>query len=177
MNVRLRSLKESDIWLLHQWINDPEVVQYTNVYRPISEMEQKEWFYNTAYFKSHYVFGIEHIAEEQLIGTCGLYDFDPIARKAEVRMKIGDTSYRGRGYGRESLDQLVSFGFKDLNLNKIWLRVLADNVSAVKLYEKAGFFQEGLLRRDMFIKGSYRDLCIMSLLKSEFNNGNSDVRK
>lgn len=173
MNVVLRSLKESDIWLLHKWINDPDVIQYTNSYRPISEMEQKEWFYNTAYFKNHYVFGIEHIADKTLIGTCGLYDFDGVARKAELRMKIGDVAYRGMGFGTEALKQLISFGFNDLNLNKIWLRVLSHNTSAVKLYKKNGFVNEGLLRQDMFLKGSYCDLHIMSLLKIEFENGNT----
>jgi RimJ/RimL family protein N-acetyltransferase len=138
-NIRLRALKETDIWMLYSWINDAEVIQYTNSYRPISEMEQKEWFYNTAFFRNNYVFGIEHMEDKQLVGTCGLYEIDTIAQKAELRMKIGDKSYRGLGLGYESLHKLLSFGFNDANLNKIWLKVLISNTAAVKLYEKTGF--------------------------------------
>lgn len=168
MNVRIRAIKEADIWILHKWINDPEVIRYTNSYRPISEMEQKEWFANTSYFRNNSVFGIELIAEEKLIGTCGLYDFDPISRKAELRMKIGETSQRGKGIGSEALQQLTDFGFLDLNLNKIWLRVLVDNIAAVKLYKNNGFVTEGTLREDIVIKGQYKDLLIMSKLRKEY---------
>jgi RimJ/RimL family protein N-acetyltransferase len=179
MKVRLRHLKESDIWILHHWINDPEIIQYTNAYRPISEMEQKEWFYDTAYFKNNFVFGIEYIAEEKLIGICGLYDFDPVARKAELRLKIGDKRYWRRGLGIASLSLLITYGFQDLNLNKIWLRVLTNNKAAFNLYTKIGFVHEGLLREDMYIKGAYRDLYIMSLLQSEYeyDNDNPNMQK
>lgn len=170
MKVRLRALKESDIWILHKWINDPDVIRFTNTYRPISEMEQKEWFANTAYFRNNYVFGIELISEKVLIGTCGLYDFDAISRKAELRMKIGESQQRGKGIGTEALLQLLTFGYNDLNLNKIWLRVLADNIAGIKLYEKAGFITEGKLREDIYITANYKDIVVMSLLKSECVN-------
>jgi RimJ/RimL family protein N-acetyltransferase len=168
MNIKIRAIRENDIWVLHQWINDPEVIQYTNAFRPISEMEQKEWFANTKYFKNNYVFGIEDIDDKKLIGTCGLYDPDHIAHKAELRMKIAESNYRGKGLGREALNQLLSFGFRDLNLNKIWLRVLSNNIPALQIYLKAGFQKEGVMRKDMFIRGNYHDVIVMSLLKEEY---------
>lgn len=166
--ITIRALRESDTSLLYQWINDPEVIQFTNTFRPISEMEQKEWFSNIAYFKNNYIFGIEHIKDKKLIGTCGLYDFDTISHKAELRMKIGNRSYRGKGIGTEALAKLLNFGFDDLNLHKIWLRVLTDNQAAVKLYENAGFQHEGKLREDMYIRGVYHDLYIMSVLRKNY---------
>jgi diamine N-acetyltransferase len=169
MNCKIRSIKESDIWILHKWINDPEVIRHTNTFRPISEMEQKEWFANTSYFRNNYVFGIEMIDGNKLIGTCGLYEFDAVGRKAELRMKIFETENRGKGIGTSALQQLLDFGFGDLNLNRIWLRVFSDNHAAVKLYEKGGFSGEGILRKDMFIKGQYKDVCIMGLLKNEYD--------
>lgn len=169
MEIKLREIRDADIWELHKWINDPEIIRYTNTYRPISEMEQKEWFYNTEYFRHNHVFGIELIDDGKLIGTCGLYDFDTISRKAELRMKICEQDQRGKGAGKESLKQLLAFGFNDLNLNKIWLRVQIDNIPAVKLYEKNGFKIEGTLRRDMYIKGQYKDLYVMSLLVEEYD--------
>ncbi len=133
-------------------------------------MEQKEWFANTTYFRNNYVFGIELIAEDRLIGSCGLHDFDTISRKAELRMKIFESQQRGKGIGTEALTQLLAFGFKDINLHKIWLRVLADNLAGIKLYQKAGFMTEGKLREDIYIKGIYKDIVVMSLLKSEYGN-------
>lgn len=178
MNIRIRALKEDDIWMLHKWINDPEVVQYTNNFRPISEMEQIKWFHDTDYFKQNSVFGIECISDKEIIGTCGLYDINSINRKAELRIKIGEKTYRGKGFGGEALAQLLDFGFKDLNLHKIWLKVLTDNKAAVKLYEKMGFINEGILRKDIYIHGIYHDLFVMSILQDEYflsTKENADV--
>ena len=170
--IRLREIRLGDMELLHKWINDPEIIQFTNSFRPISEMEQSEWAKNTAYFRNNFVFGIERLEDSILIGTCGLYDIDSISHKAELRMKICVPSERGKGLGKASLDLLLNFGFKDANLRKIWLRVLASNTAAVRLYEKGGFVNEGTMRKDMFIKGKYEDVTVMSLLNSEFQELN-----
>ena len=73
MKTILRALKEDDIWILHKWINDPEIIRYTNYYRPISEMEQRRWF-NLIPENSNYnsIFGIEVVENNELIGFCGL---------------------------------------------------------------------------------------------------------
>lgn len=167
---KLRAILEKDMPVLHKWINDPEVIRFTNTYRPISEMEQKEWFSDIAYFRNNYVFGIIFTDDDKLIGTCGLYDFDKISRKAELRMKILDVNNRGKGIGIDALKQLLDFGFSDLNLNKIWLRVMTDNAAAVKLYKNAGFTIDGTLYKDMYIKGEYKDLFLMSLFKEDYEN-------
>lgn len=166
--IRLREIKISDKWVLHKWINDPDIIKYTSYYKPVSDMEQDAWFNNIAYFKNNFVFGIEYMPESKLIGTCGLYDFDSIAHKAELRIKIGDNSYRGKGFAQQAMDYLLKFGFDDMNLNKIWLRVLTTNEPAVKLYSKTGFVKEGISRQDMYIKGKYEDVLHMSIIKNEF---------
>jgi len=163
--ICLRSLLEKDLMILHKWINDPEVIQYTNVFRPISEMEQKEWFYSLHKNKNQHIFAIESKAKERIIGTCGLYDIDPVSRKAELRIKIGDKEYWGHGTGTNAVKLLVEFGFSSLNLKKIWLKVMKDNIRAVKSYKKVGFIIEGELTKDMFINGEYKDILLMALIK------------
>jgi RimJ/RimL family protein N-acetyltransferase len=59
-------------------------------------------------------------------------------------------------------------GFETLNLNRIYLRVYADNPRARRSYEKAGFVEEGCLRESVFRHGKYGDLFIMSVLRSEW---------
>jgi len=169
INIRIRELREQDIWILHKWVNDPEIIKYTNSFRPISEMEQREWMNNTRYFRNNYIFGIENEAEGNILGICGLYNFDVIARNAELRMKIGDRAYHGQGVGTKALKLLLEYGYQNVNLHKIWLKVLANNKAAIRLYENAGFFKEGILREEMFIKGCYHDVYLMSLLENEYS--------
>lgn len=164
--IKIRGFLDKDFQSLNEWINDTEIIQYTNTYRPISEKESREWFENMYKNKNNFVFAISLLENDEIIGTCGLYDYEPISGKAELRMKIGNKDYQSKGLGKIALKMLIDFGFRDLNLQKIWLKVFSDNERAVKLYENAGFVKEGLLTNDIFIKGIYKDVLIMSLIKS-----------
>jgi len=62
---------------------------------------------------------------------------------------------------------MVNYGFKNLNLNRIYLRVFETNARAIHCYEKAGFKHEGRLRQACFLDGEYKDVLMMSILKSE----------
>ena len=78
---------------------------------------------------------------------------------SSVRERIG-----GRGTGH-SMRTLVAWGFDTLNLNRIFLRVYADNTRAVRCYEKVGFQTEGRLRQDDYRNSAYRDTLIMAILR------------
>jgi RimJ/RimL family protein N-acetyltransferase len=63
---------------------------------------------------------------------------------------------------------LLRHGFDTLNLNRIFLRVDADNLGGIRAYEKAGFIHEARLRQADFREGKYRDDLIMSVLRSDW---------
>jgi RimJ/RimL family protein N-acetyltransferase len=63
---------------------------------------------------------------------------------------------------------LVRHGFGTLNLNRIYLRVYADNKRAIHTYEKVGFVHEGRLRQAAYKHGSYCDVLFMSVLREEW---------
>ena len=63
---------------------------------------------------------------------------------------------------------IIDHAFLDLNLNRIQLRVKPSNASAVALYKKCGFQQEGILREAIYKDGYYEDLIMMSLLKKDY---------
>jgi len=163
--IKIRAFKKDDIWILHKWINDPEIIKFTNSFRPIDEFEQNEWFANIHKNKNQFVFGIELIESSKIIGTCGIYEIDNISRKGELRMKIGNKDEWGKGYGKMALTQLLKFGFDDLNLHRIWLKVLEDNKGAIKIYINSGFEIEGKMKDEMFIQGKYKNVLLMGLVK------------
>jgi RimJ/RimL family protein N-acetyltransferase len=63
----------------------------------------------------------------------------------------------------------MEHGFAELNLNRIWLAVLADNVRAERLYRSLGFREEGRLRDAQYKRGRYLDVILMALLRREFS--------
>jgi RimJ/RimL family protein N-acetyltransferase len=71
--------------------------------------------------------------------------------------------YWGQGIGTAMVQELIDWA-KDSNvLRKLNLRVRSDNYSAVHVYEKLGFVQEGRITRGFFISGQFYDLICMGL--------------
>src|SRR5690606_15122000 len=93
--------------------------------------------------------------EDSCVGHVGFYQIDYRIRKAEFAIMIGDKSLWNRGLGSQITGAVLDFGFRQLNLHRIYLNVLASNQRAIHLYKKIGFQQEGILRDCQFRNGQY----------------------
>lgn len=113
--------------------------------------------------------GVSFAAEVDgtLIGRAGMFAFDELARNAEVGLGLGP-DHRGKGYGREILRLLLSYGFTHRNLHRVWLECSAENERAVRAYRAAGFTEEGRLRDHAWINGRYVDVVRMAVLRAEW---------
>lgn len=74
----------------------------------------------------------------------------------------------GLGYATQAYKQFIPFLFKEYNLNKISLEVLATNDRAIHLYKKLGFVLEGIKRKEVLKNQQWIDSKIMSILKEEY---------
>jgi RimJ/RimL family protein N-acetyltransferase len=168
LEITLTEIRKEDSLCLFKWINDREEVYYSSPYKPVHETSHEKWFNHVTSCKGLYIFGIR--LDNKLIGSCQLNEANFISRTAELQIRIGDISQRGNGYGEQTVQKLIKFGFDDLNLNRIALQVFSNNHRAIAMYEKIGFYQEGSLRQAAFINGNYTDINIMSILKHEYIN-------
>ncbi|GAB1468732.1 GNAT family protein [Candidatus Cloacimonadota bacterium] len=168
--IRLRALTSTDLPMTLAWHNQEDIVDmYAGHPFPVNhEMEQK-WYDKvlTSNIPAT-VFGIELTESLKLIGISILKDIDLLNRSAETAIYIGSISERGKGLSKEALNETLLFGFNNLGLHRIWLKVRNDNIAAYSLYKKIGFKDEGVLRDAAFKQGCYHDLSILSLLSSEF---------
>jgi hypothetical protein len=108
-----------------------------------------------------------------IIGEVVLSEIDNTKRTANIRIEIGQKSEFCHGYGFESLFIILNYGFGMLNLNKIELDVLEDNIGAIKLYEKIGFIKNEIKEKAYYYNYESKNLVLMSILKEQF----IDVRK
>jgi RimJ/RimL family protein N-acetyltransferase len=102
---------------------------------------------------------------DQPVGCVYLSDIDHKHHKAEYGIYLGEQHVRGKGIGTLAAKLLIQYGFDELSLHKIYLRVFADNEAAIHSYEKAGFVQEGYLKDEVCIDGTYRDMIWMAVLR------------
>ena len=62
---------------------------------------------------------------------------------------------------------MIQYCFEQLKLHRLFLRVFADNVQAIRSYEKAGFVKEAYLKDDVKIQDKYRDIVLMGIINPE----------
>jgi diamine N-acetyltransferase len=170
--IRLRGVEKEDLPNFVAWMNDPEVIEGLLVFWPMSSVDEARWLESL---------GGREQAEKPLaidarvgeawkhIGSCGFHNFDWKIRTAEFGISIGDKSFWNQGYGTETVRLLLKTGFETLNLNRIYLHVNADNLRAIRAYEKCGFVHEGRLRQAVYQHGHYQDLLVMSVLRAEWD--------
>ena len=165
--VLLSPIKLADAPVLFEWINDRDLVLFNAPFHPTHEASHLEWLRGLAKRHDLVAFAIRTRPSRRLIGVCQLTAINRVSRSAELQIRIGEASARGKGLGREAVEALLDFGFKDLNLHRIALQVFATNTRAIKVYEAAGFRHEGTLRDAAFIDGRFVDVRVMAILKGD----------
>ncbi|MFX1278220.1 MAG: GNAT family N-acetyltransferase [Promethearchaeota archaeon] len=173
--IILGPIKREYIDSFLKWLNDPEIMHYISRYIPLTRMKEEDWIENLKNRDDTILFAISIFDEngkEKHIGNCGLHDIDWKNRSCEVGIMIGEKEYHGKGYGTEAMVQLVKYGFEEVNLNRIYLRVFDFNERAINSYIKVGFIKEGRLRQAQFKNGKYHDIFLMSILYEDWLNGN-----
>lgn len=171
--VTLRAISRDDLARLCQFNNDLEVELAGGGDPPLPqslERLQADFDQQAARGgRDGTSFAIE--ADGKVIGQCGLFQFDTVARTCALGIAIGDKAYWGRGYGREAVRLLVEYAFQHHNLHKVYLTVNGNNERAIRSYRACGFVEEGRLRQHAWNSGAYIDLVYMGILRDEWAEG------
>jgi RimJ/RimL family protein N-acetyltransferase len=165
--IRLRPFELADAPAVVEWFSRHEVRRTTRQYLPLS-LQKEEALLKQPDTDRDMRLAIIAREDERLVGACGLHRIDIRARHSEIGLVIGDPADWGRGFGSEAMRLVIGYGFRELNLNRIWLEVHEDNPAAIHLYEKLGFRREGTLRQHAFREGRYLDCHVMSVLAVEW---------
>ena len=118
--------------------------------------EKKEFFDYAAVLKS----------ENKVIGTGGYSSIDAPNRAAEIGYVL-HPDYWGKGYATELAKELISFGFDELDLNRIYARYMIGNVASRRVMDHCEMQYEGTFRQLLYVKEQYRDIAVCSVLREE----------
>ena len=102
------------------------------------------------------------------VGNIALSGFDPIHRRMEIGIVIGDVKARGKGIGKHACSLLIQYVFDHLNVHKITAGTVDDNKAMDKVFRDLGFSLEGTLHEHWYTEGEYHDMYRYGLLKDFF---------
>ncbi|UJF27801.1 GNAT family N-acetyltransferase [Planococcus sp. 107-1] len=115
-----------------------------------------------------YSFGIFEHGTDKMIGHISMYS---IKRLPFLSALVGysiDEAYIGKGIATEAVRLVNTFGFEQLRLHRIEAYVSPRNMGSIRVLQKTGFLNEGLLREFLYINGVWEDHYQFALLESEF---------
>jgi len=170
--VELRRYRMSNASSIYQWRHDPATTLWMGRrFRYLPTMDEvtaslgrvMEGVDPHAEF-----FAISHPASHEYLGGIDLTSIDDIDRNAVLSVVVGNGKHRGKGFGSEAISLLLGYAFRVRNLHKVSLTVGAENLPAVRCYQRVGFREEGRQRDHCLVHGRFSDLLMMSVLESEF---------
>jgi len=166
--VVLDVIDPSNLEWMREQRNSPEMRRYFREWKDISKDRQLNWYNergnNTN--ERHVYWEIQNLGGN-VIGCCGLHYIDWRLRAAEFSIFLCKET-RGQGCGKEALELMFDFGFREMNLHKIWAEVY-DNNEALNVYTKGlGMHEDGLLRDSYFCEGKYGNSTMLSVLEDEW---------
>ncbi len=169
--IALREITREDIPTINRWRQDPEVMDGVGAPRRfIGLAADLKWYEDYLTRRATEVRCVISLAGSgQVVGMVSLTRIDYVHRNAEYNAMIGEREARNRGVGTEATRAMVRHGLFDLNLHRIYVSILRENISSIRMCEKAGFRQEGTIREGAYKNGRYHDLVLMGILKPEWH--------
>jgi len=102
-------------------------------------------------------------------GLISLKEIDKLNSKAEIGYWL-DESMVGKGFMIRSCKALVDYAFKELELNRIFIKTAIGNEKSAAIPVNMGFYKEGVERNGEFLNGKFQDLIVFSILKNEWKS-------
>ncbi|MTT31417.1 GNAT family N-acetyltransferase [Terrilactibacillus sp. BCM23-1] len=170
----LQPFKKLDSSRIQELANNKEVANILGLPHPYLLKYAEDWIdTHPELIKKgvEYPLAIVYKNTKEIIGTINIR-VDHNNNKGELGYWIG-RDYWGNGFATEAVKQIISFGFNELNLNKIWAAAISRNKASIMVLEKAGLQKEGTLRQNKLLLNNYEDVEVYGLLKVEFTKQDS----
>lgn len=156
--VLLRPGRTKDLDTLSQIRSEPEVARWWGQF----DVEQLE----REFIGADSGFVIEVVGE--VIGAIQYAEEnEPMYRHAGIDIFL-TTSRRGEGLGPEAIRVLARYLFDERGHRRLTIDPAAENVAAIRAYERVGFRRVGVMRRyERGPDGIWRDGLLMEMLREE----------
>jgi [ribosomal protein S5]-alanine N-acetyltransferase len=166
----LRDFVESDWEDIQTYASDAKVVRYLpfgpNSVEDTKNYLQREIVLQRQKPRQHFSLAIVLKSENRLIGSCRISVTDPDKQEGSIGYCLARKFWK-KGYATEAARTLLEFGFKQLNLHRIFATCQPENSASARVLVKVGMRQEGYLRESEWIKGEWRDSLLYAILVRE----------
>ncbi len=172
--LKLRPFTVNDVGDLLEYTNDPEWARY-QVNIPPHPYTRKDaealvaMFSDPSNWETLQIFAI--VLEGRVIGEICLNqrDEDRQNERAELVYSLSRQHW-GKGLMTEAAWALINWAFQTYSFNRMFATCDPRNIRSIRVMEKLGMSQEGILRNHLKWNGELRDVMYFSILRHEWLN-------
>lgn len=168
-SISLRALEPTDLELLYQWENDPNVWTISNTQTPYSKYMLKKFIeasLQDIYTAKQLRLMMDELDGGKTVGIIDLFDFEPFHQRVGVGILISADS-RHKGYAKEGIKLIKSYCFDVLQTEQVYCNILEDNEISLSLFQNEGFVIAGNKRRWIRVKDDFKDEIILQCLREK----------
>ena len=165
MHFQLRPWALSDLDSLVRHANNPDIAKFMmdGFPHPYTEENGKAFIAFATKDDPIHIFAID--VEGEAIGGIGIHPQADVQRKnAELGYWLAEPFW-GKGIITNAIKQVIEFGFKTYDINRIFARPYGTNIGSQKVLEKAGFVLEGRFEKTIFKNGEFLDELVYAVRK------------
>jgi RimJ/RimL family protein N-acetyltransferase len=146
-----------------RWMNDPEVVRYTESRFAAHTIQNIRSFIESTQAAGDSVFlAIITRVDGRHIGNIKLGPINSRHLCADIGIILGEKDCWGHGHATEAIERIARHAFDDLHLHKLTAACYKCNVGSRRAFEKAGFVLDGCRCADCFCEGSWVDTLLLA---------------
>ncbi len=167
--IRLEPLAQAHARDFAEIVKDPEIKRYTRVPSGADGAFVREWLgrYESGWLDgSRAGFCIRSARDDDFYGFAAIVQLDLAGNEGEIGYMVAPAA-RGHGISARAVELLTGWGFAELGLERLELRIDVINVASVRIAERVGYRLDGVLRNVHFKEGLRCDTGVWSRLRSD----------
>ncbi len=168
--LELRLMTLDDVDDIHAWMSDPEVVRY-QLYEPrtreVVAEKVAEYLAATQLEKNDDFVQPAIVLDGVVIGAI-YFKLESVADSSAEIGWVLRREYHGHGYAYEAAAAMLTVGFEQVELHRIFAELDPRNAASVALCTRLGMREEAHLVENLMFKGEWADTGIYAILDREW---------
>lgn len=167
MNFTLRPWNINDLDSLVSNANNKKIAQYmTDQFPHPYTIEKGKAFIEFATKGSPlHIFAID--INGKAVGGIGVHpQMDIQCKNAELGYWLAE-SFWGKGIVTKAIGQMIDYGFKNFDIDRIFARPFGTNKGSQRVLEKSGFVLEARFEKTLFKNGEYLDELVYAVRRKK----------
>jgi len=154
--VTFRRLQLKDAEKMLEWMHDPEISYKYKTNFADYTLKDAQDFIQHSFSEDYQHFAVVD-AQDEYIGTISLKNISKYNNNAELTSAF--RSCAGKETYESAVSSMIQYGFDQLQLDEIYVRIFEDHTSLIDYYVRLGFTKGGTFVNRLHIKEESKKLC------------------